>query len=79
MSATRKAMCWIPSPRFSRYLAIGPSGAVDSSSSTSLSPTGKKAVVTFCSATVSVPSKRSPSTSVQKFLPASMLLTATPR
>ncbi len=37
--------------------ATGPSGEVDSRSSTSLSPTGKNAVVTFWVSTVSEPSK----------------------
>src|SRR5271157_2695408 len=59
--------------------ATGPSGEVDSRSSTSLSPTGKNAVVTFWASTVSELSNLSPRTSDQKIFPSSILLTAIPR
>jgi hypothetical protein len=46
MSATSKAMWWMPSPRFSMALAMGPSGRVLSNSSILLGPTWKKEVIT---------------------------------
>src|SRR5690606_21257039 len=46
MSATSKAMWWMPSPRFSMALAMGPSGRVLSNSSILLGPVRKNAVIT---------------------------------
>ena len=45
----------MPGPFFSMKRAMGPSGSVLSKSSISLSPQGRKATFTFCSATTSYP------------------------
>ncbi len=54
MFSQARAMWWMPTPRFSMYLAMVDSSEVGSSSSIFVWPSMKKAVRTFWSATSSM-------------------------